>query len=154
MVTLRFTFRIHSDLWSYVVTSRSQKLKSHLSAEPLPVGSWVHRIKNIPHGRLSKSASWPLTLDDIQEVISRSTSGKSWKMPLEQFWGQIQPHIGLSTHGLRILGPFWNQKLNPTFVTVPDSPVILPTLSDIRWLPEFKMVATASGFKGRHLEFR
>ena len=79
MVTLRFTFRIHSDLWSYVGTSRSQKLKSHLSAEPLPVGSWVHRIKNIPHGRLSKSASWPLTLDDIQEVISRSTSGKIMK---------------------------------------------------------------------------
>jgi hypothetical protein len=39
-------------------------------------------------------------------------------------------------------------------MTVPDSSLTLPTLSDVRKLPEFKMAATTSGFDGHRLEFR
>ena len=43
---------------------------------------------------------------------------------------------------------------NHTFVTAPDSSMTLPTLPDVRWLPEFKMTATTFGFDGRHIGSR
>ena len=42
----------------------------------------------------------------------------------------------------------------PTFAIMPDTFVTLTLLTDVGWLPEFKMAATTSGFNGRNLEFR
>jgi hypothetical protein len=45
-------------------------------------------------------------------------------------------------------------QLLPTFATVPDLDVTLPTLPDVGRLLKFKTAATESGSGGRHLEFR
>jgi len=37
---------------------------------------------------------------------------------------------------------------------MPDMYVTMPMLTDVGYLPQFKMLATTSGFDGRHLEFQ